>query len=246
MHFFRPTRVLLCVLSVVAAGSALPQREAVNRVADVLQKIQTDKIVLNHDEDHGYLRSLLKELNVPVSSQALVFSKSSFQLSQISPQAPRAIYFNDDVYVGWVNHGQFIEVAEIDPEIGPVFYKLDQEYDPYPVLERQSEECLICHDTFQTNTPVPRLLMLSVLPNPDGNAIKAAALITNDQSPLRERWGGWYVTGTHGKQRHLGNTLVRVRAEDVYDMRKFVGRMDLSSGANVTDLSGKFDIQEYL
>src|SRR5207253_711815 len=51
---------------------------------------------------------------------------------------------------------------------------------------------------------------------------------------------------THGKQRHLGNTLVRARADDVDDIRKFIGRMDLSSGANVTDLASKFPTKEYL
>src|SRR5205823_2328419 len=182
----------------------------------------------------------------PISSQTLVFSKSSFQLTQIAPNAPRAIYFNDDVYVGWVNHGQYIEVATVDAQAGPLFYKLSQEDDRHPVLELQKEECLVCHDTFQTSTAVPRLLMLSVLPNPDGNALKRAALITNDQSPLRERWGGWYVTGTHGQQRHLGNTLVRTRADDIDDMKKFVARMDLSAGANVTDLSKRFDTKPYL
>jgi hypothetical protein len=187
------------------AARTLSQSDVATSVADLVQKTQSGKMVLNFDEDHGYLRSLLKQLNVPISSQTLVFSKSSFQLSQIAPDAPRAIYFNDDVYVGWVNHGQFIEIAEADPEGGPVFYTLSQEYDRYPALKTETEQCLVCHDTFQTNTPVPRLLVLSVLPNPAGNALKAAALITNDQSPMRERWGGWYVTGTHGKQQHLGS-----------------------------------------
>jgi hypothetical protein len=222
------------------------QDEFVTSATDLAEKVQADKIVLNYDEQNGYLRSVLKHLNVPISSQTLVFSKSSFQLTQIAPDAPRAIYFNDDVYVGWVNHGQFIEIAEVDPKTGPVFYTIDQEYDPYPVIKRQADDCLICHDTFQTNTPVPRLLMLSVLPNRDGNALKAAALITNDQSPLRERWGGWYVTGTHGKQQHLGNTLVRATADDVDDMKKFIARMDLSAGANLTNLSSKFNTKEYL
>src|SRR5262249_13423723 len=107
-------------------------------------------------------------------------------------------------------------------------------------------ECTVCHDTFQSSSPVPRLLMLSVLPNSDGNALKAAALITNDQSPLRERWGGWYVTGTHGKQKHLGNTIVRAKADDIDDMRKYIARLDLSSGANLTDLRKWFDTKEYL
>jgi hypothetical protein len=222
------------------------QEQIEDPVHSLSQRIQTDRTVLNYDEAHGYLQAVLKELKVSVSSQTLVFSKSSFQLSQISPEAPRAVYFNDDTYVGWVNHGQFIEIAHVDPRTGPSFYTLTQEYDPYPVLEHQTEECTVCHDTFQTNTPVPRLLMLSVLPNSDGNALKAASLITNDKSPLRERWGGWYVTGTHGAQRHLGNTIVRARADDVDDIRKFIGRMDLSSGANITDLSKRFDTKEYL
>src|SRR5689334_13052176 len=131
MHFFRSTRILVLALTLLipAAARAVRQQETAKSVADLTQKIQADKTVLNYDESHGYLRSLLQLLNIPVSSQVLVFSKSSFQLSQISPQAPRALYFNDDIYIGWVNHGQFIEVAEVDPETGPAFYKIDQEYD---------------------------------------------------------------------------------------------------------------------
>jgi hypothetical protein len=247
MDFFRSKPLFL-----VAAGVLIPvawsvqQDQAEDPVQSLSQRIQTDRTVLGYDEAHGYLRAVLKELHVPVSSQTLVFSKSSFQLSQISPETPRAVYFNDDTYVGWVNHGQFMEIAHVDPKTGPSFYTLTQEYDPYPVLEHQTEECTVCHDTFQTNTPVPRLLMLSVLPNPDGNALKAASLLTNDKSPLRERWGGWYVTGTHGAQRHLGNTIVRARADDIDDMRKFIARMDLGAGANITDLSKRFDTKEYL
>src|SRR5262249_31107427 len=141
MRLFRSARILLCTLTVLipAAGRTLPQ-EPQSSVADLVRQIQTGKIVVNYDEKQGYLRSLLKILNVPVSSQTLVFSKSSFQLSQIGPEAPRAIYFNDDIYVGWVNHGQFIEIAEVDPQTGPVFYKLTQEYDPYPIVERETEE----------------------------------------------------------------------------------------------------------
>src|SRR3954454_11783822 len=124
MYFFRPTRILICALAVIvpASGRAVRPQQGATSATELSQKIQTDKVVLNHDEAHGYLRSVLKELNVPISSQTLVFSKSSFQLSQISPDAPRAVYFNDDVYVGWVNHGQFIEIAEVDPQNGPVFY----------------------------------------------------------------------------------------------------------------------------
>jgi hypothetical protein len=222
------------------------QQARVRSVAELVENLRTGKIRLTYDEDRGYLRSLLKELDVPISSQTLVFSKSSFQLSLIGPYAPRAIYFNDDTYVGWVNHGQFIEIAEVDPQTGPVFYKLTQDDAPTPVIQRETDECLVCHDTFQTSTPVPRLLMLSVVPNANGNALKAAAMITNDQSPLRERWGGWYVTGTHGKQRHMGNTFVGANSDDIDDIKKVIAQMDRNSGANVTDLRSKFDVNEYL
>jgi hypothetical protein len=250
MRFFRSKRLLIIGFGILIPAAALSfrrqQEQQENPVLGLSQRIESDKTDLNYDEAHGYLTSVLKELKVPVSSQALVFSKSSFQLTQISPEAPRAIYFNDDTYVGWVNHGSFIEIAHVDPKKGPAFYTIEQEYDPYPDIQPQTDQCLICHDTFQTNTPVPRLLMLSVLPNPDGNALKAAALITNDKSPLRERWGGWYVTGTHGSQRHLGNTIVRARADDIDDMKKFIPRLDLSAGANLTDLSKRFNTGEYL
>ena len=248
MYLLRSAAILIAALMlfIPTSGRTLQQTARPSTAAELVQRIQTEKAVLKYDENYGYLPSVLRQLQIPVSSQTLVFSKSSFQLSQISPEMPRAIYFNDDVYVGWVNHGQFIEIAEVDPQDGPIFYKLEQEDAPSPVIQRETEECLVCHDTFQANSPVPRLLMLSVLPNRDGNALKAAALITNDQSPLRERWGGWYVTGTHGKQQHLGNTLVRARAEDIDDIRKFIGQMDLTSGGNMTDLSSKFNIKEYL
>src|SRR5438128_10813663 len=240
MHLRVSKRILIASLVPLIPVLALALRQD-RRASDMPGELK-----LEYTEKWGYLPSLLKHYNIPISSQTLVFSKSSFQLSQIAPDAPRAIYFNDDVYVGWVNHGQYIEVASVDPKTGPLFYTLEQEPNPDPKLEPQKEECLICHDTFQTSTPVPRLLMLSVLPNSAGNALKAAALITNDQSPLRERWGGWYVTGTHGKQQHLGNTIVRARADDIDDMKMFIARMDLSAGANVTDLSKRFDTKEYL
>src|SRR5947199_10727927 len=106
MHFFRYTRILVCALTVLlpaAAHAVYEQEETSSSPAELAQKIQADKTVLKYDEDHGYLRSLLKQPQIPVSSQCLVFSKSSFQLSQMSPQTPRAIYFTDDVYVGGVN-----------------------------------------------------------------------------------------------------------------------------------------------
>src|SRR5205085_3667379 len=62
--------------------------------------------------------------------------------------------------------------------------------------------------------------------------------LTDHTSPLKERWGGWYVTGTSGTQTHLGNLTVeqRTRPEEV----------DNRAGVNVTDLSRFFKTSLYL
>jgi hypothetical protein len=87
--------------------------------------------------------------------------------------------------------------------------------------------------------------MLSVLPNPAGNALRALSLLTNDQSPMIERWGGFYVTGTHGAQRHLGNMVVRAPASEIDSIKSYIPRLNLEPGANVTDLSTRFDTKQY-
>ena len=63
----------------------------------------------------GYLDALLAELKISPASQMLVFSKTSFQRNAISPKNPRAMYFNDDTYVGYVPGGDVLEIASVDP-----------------------------------------------------------------------------------------------------------------------------------
>src|SRR5438093_11846483 len=123
MHFQVSNRVLVAVLCVVTPvfARALRQDQASPKVLGGLK--------LEYTEKWGYLPSLLKYYNIPISSQGLVFSKSSFQLMQIAPDAPRAIYFNDDVYFGSVNHGQYIKVAIVDLQTSRVVYTLSQEHD---------------------------------------------------------------------------------------------------------------------
>ena len=215
-------------------------------VARLQQKIDTGAVTLQFDARHGYLSSLLKDLNIPVSSQTLVFSKSSEQEAAISPQTPRALYFTDDVYVGWVQGGA-IELAAVDPKSGSFFYTLTQEKDAHPKFERHTSKCVGCHDSSEDPAKlIPRLLMLSVLPDREGNAINGAAVVTTDRSPFKERWGGWYVTGTHGKQTHLGNQTFRAPARELTSIPEYVATLDLAPGANVTDLTGRFDTTPYL
>ncbi|HZZ80482.1 MAG TPA: hypothetical protein VFE62_18405, partial [Gemmataceae bacterium] len=53
------------------------------------------------------------------------------------------------------------------------------------------------------------------------------------------RWGGWYVTGAHGKQNHLGNLIVKNRAS-----REAITKNP--DGQNVASLKGYFDTSRYL
>ena len=44
------------------------------------------------------------------------------------------------------------------------------------------------------------------MPDRVGSPIfNAGTYVTTTRAPCEHRWGGWYVTGTHGKQTHMGN-----------------------------------------
>lgn len=206
-------------------------------ITKLQKKIDTGAVKFTRDDGTGYLKSLLAALEVPVSSQGLVFSKTSFQLRRISPRTPRAIYFGDDVYIGFVRGGDVLELSTVDPELGANFYTLSQDEDDRPQFQRHTYECLQCHGSTMTKG-VPGHLVRSVYTAPDGQPIlRAGTYLTDHTSPLAERWGGWYVSGKHGAQRHLGNLLVR--ADD--DPRA----MNLDRTANVTDLKPYFNPDGY-
>ena len=88
------------------------QTPATDRVAKLAEKLRSGKVRLDYDQQGDYLPAILQELEIPMSSQTLVFSKTSLQIHRISPATPRAIYFNDDVYVGWVQDGYMIEFIQ--------------------------------------------------------------------------------------------------------------------------------------
>src|SRR6185436_12087517 len=135
----------------------------------------------------------------------------------------------------------------VDPKEGPFFYTLTQENTARPRFERHTSNCVGCHDSSEDPSKlIPRLLILSVLPDRDGRAIGAAALATTDRSPFRERWGGWYVTGTHGAQTHMGNQTFTPPDGDLASIPAFIKGRDLTRGSNISDLTGRFDTKAYL
>src|SRR2546423_1234434 len=115
-----------------------------DRVAALQQQLREGKLRLEPNGPQGYLAPVLKALRVPVSSQVLVFSKTSFQAPRISPRLARALYFSDDVYVGWVPGGDVLELAATDPRQGIMFYSMDQDPAPKARIDRR-DECLQCH-----------------------------------------------------------------------------------------------------
>lgn len=213
-------------------------------IAELQRKIDSGELRLEFNAERGYLDSLLKHLKIPVSSQTLVFSKTSLQSEHISPAAPRALYFNDDVYVAWVQGSSVIEIMPVDPQVGAVFYALRQEKVERPEFMRSTgHECSACHYSREVAPRfAPRFLVTSVLPDATGNVEGAFPIPTTDESPLNERWGGWYVTGTHGDQRHLGNIVLNAPASAFGDLRA----ADFARSSNVIDLSGRFDTTRYL
>lgn len=208
-----------------------------NRLSQLQERIDRGDTQLRFDPRLGYLPALLAELEIPVSSQVMPFAKVSRQKPKISPETPRALYFTDDAHVGYVQDG-LIEVAVTDPALGMVFYTLEQVPQDRPTLVNASASCLTCHGTSKTRN-VPGLQVRSVIPDMKGEPVLAAGSYRTDHaSPLEKRWGGWYVTGSHGGQEHLGNlTLAERRRPDV---------LRNEAGQNVKDLSAFFDTTKYL
>src|SRR5262245_59097531 len=211
-----------------------------NAVTALQKRLDAGRAKLKFVDDHGYLPALLKELDVPQSSQILVFSKTSFQRERITPKTPRALYFNDDVYVGFCLRGDVLEFSAVDTKLGTAFYTLDQEPEPDGKVSflRHKDNCLTCHSSPATGG-VPGHLVRSVFTDRTGTPILSAGTFRTDHSsPLAERWGGWYVTGTHGKQSHMGNWVV--------ENKKNPEAEGNASGQNVTELKSRFTVANYL
>lgn len=209
-----------------------------NRLSKLVGQIERGEASLGYDDKFGYLPALLKALDVPQSSQMLVFSKTSLQRARITPETPRALYFNDDVYIGYCHQGDVLEVSASDPKLGTVYYTVDQSQDDKPAIIRQTDNCLVCHATSQTQN-VPGHTVRSVFADASGQLVLSAGSFRIDHtSPLEQRWGGWYVTGTHGEAKHLGNMVVTNRRDPE--------KQDNSANMNLQELDQRVRRDNYL
>jgi hypothetical protein len=177
-------------------------------VAKLQQRIDAGTVRLQFEPKHGYLKSVLQLLQVPVGSQTLVFSKTSFQYPKISPEHPRALYFNDDVYVGSVHEGKAVEIVSFDPMQGAIFYLLDERRSEQPRFQRAELDCTQCHIAAGTRG-VPGVLLRSIYATDSGTQVAGTrSFITDQESPFNERWGGWYITGALPQVSNMGNAAV--------------------------------------
>lgn len=199
--------------------------------------LATGKTKLEFSQEYGWLPSILKHLDINVDSQMLVFSKTSFQASKIGPRAPRAIFFNDQTMVGSVQGGDVLELASLDPKQGFAFYTLDVHATSQPRFDRR-DVCLQCHQGPAT-AGVPGIMVASVFPDAGGMpAFNLGMPVTDHRTSFQDRWGGWYVTGTHGGMRHRGNAVARDRTKpDV---------LESQGTQNITTLGHKLDDGLYL
>src|SRR5687768_6836191 len=187
-------------------------------LADPITTLQRDlaagRASLEFDGTQGFLRSLLATLNVPVESQILLFSKTGIQHPFTNPENPRALYFNDRVVVGYIAGAPMLEVASHDPRQGVIFQTLQQEVGMgTPPRFVRPDQCLTCHLS-ANSLGVPGILVRSMFTEGTGRTRpQLGSAIVDHRTPLEQRWGGWYVTGSHGRARHMGNAMVTTALE---------------------------------
>ena len=197
------------------------------------------KLGLDVSGEAAFLRSFLDYLEVPVESQVLVFSRTSLQNDRIAPKHPRALYFSEDYYIGWVQGGD-LELIAVDPELGPTFYRMNTPFGRHPEPRViRDDQCLNCHGSSRTDG-YPGMLVRSVYPDDIGSPILGAGTRRTDHtSPINERWGGWFVTGDNGGDRHRGNIYF-----EEGDPGEALPVMDF--GARPRSLEKAFDTSPYL
>lgn len=216
-----------------------PASEAANRVEDLQRRLDSGQTKLTYaDDGHGYLASVLRELKTPTDSQVLVFSATSLQFSHINNKTPRAIYHQDDVTVGSVLDGQFIEIITSDRDKGVAFYTLAVAKTDKPHFDRRSTECFACHSYASAWTP--GLLVADTIVSADGYPFMVDPRhifhLTDDRTPFERRYGGWYVTGSTGAMEHRGNLSVDPKTMKSNPM----------IAPNPSSLSSLFDTKRYL
>ncbi len=209
---------------------------ALNPVDRLQHRLAKGEVRLTYAEDgHGYLRSLLEALNIPVESQVMPFTRSSFLANQISPKTPRTIYFSDDVAVGVAPGGRVLELIANDRANGPVFFTFSTQRRDNPRFDAEIARCTFCHN--RNDPPASTWIVANIAATESGQPHRRGDPdfdFTDHATPFENRWGGWYVTGTTPAMRHRGNATAPI------------GNAVPAEGLTLADLSTRFDVSQVL
>jgi hypothetical protein len=209
-------------------------RDSTDVVGDLSRKVADGTVKLRFEKTSGYLRSVLEALEIPIESQTVLFSKTSLQSHYISPSNPRALFYTDEVSVGFIRNAPLLEIAAFDPRQGVIFYAMEQSEADRPVIAR-SDSCLSCHESRNTLS-VPGILLRSMGVGPGGQTMpQFGNYVSDHRSPFIERWGGWFVTGNTGSVRHMGNVTLAPNGKP----------RETVASTKLTSLEGKFDLEGY-
>jgi hypothetical protein len=222
---------------VIGYGKTAPQ----DRFSKLMQEVAAGDTTLEYDADgRGYLDSLLQALDIDPSTQVLVWSKTSLKQRFIQPSNPRSLFFNDEVYVGFVPGSSTLEIGAMDPDLGPVFFDFAQSPQAEQPFKQETTRCLRCHDTYSmTGGGVPRFMLQSVLAGTDGGIVShEISEITDTSTPFARRFGGWYVTGTHGDMQTMANYVI--------SSADMIRQPDFAKNGNQTSLDAYVNLDAYV
>lgn len=183
------------------------QREPKDAFSKLIKQVEAGEVQLDTSSQKAHLISLLKALDIPVASQLLVYSATSLQSGRINPRNPRALYFNEEVYVGFVPGGD-LEAVAIDPDLGPIFHIFTPALGDGSPQFRRTDRCMNCH-AGGASWRYPGFTAESVIPAPGSGASLEGFRrdIVGHTIPIKDRLGGWHVTGANERGEHLGNLV---------------------------------------
>lgn len=239
---YKPVTWGVAALALAGAAGQFLDAQTVRQYQDSISKLDrrlaSGSVTLDFTGKNGYLPSLLKQLDINTDSQILVFSKTSFQQELIHPQKPRALYFNDDAIVSFVQDAPLYEFVSLEPSEGLLFFTMEQTKTDSPRFKSERGSCTFCHGPI--NKFAQGVMVATVFPAPDGKPhFPPGELfrLTDHRSPFSERWGGYYVTGTHGGIQHRGNAFAPDKNQP--------DKLDTSNSSNITSLEDRFDTSKY-
>ena len=131
-----------------------------------------------------------------------------------------------------------MEVAAVDPVLGPVFYSFDPRTTNTSKRFVRDADCLRCHGGAFIRD-IPGLLARSVFTDDRGLPLLAlGSELVDSTTPIEKRWGGWYVTARRAGPRHRGNLVLESEKEPSPE--------ELAQQASLRSLDKLFDVRPYL